>query len=452
MRKLFGTDGIRGIANQDPMTIELSMKIGKAIASVFKNNGKKHRKILIGKDTRLSGYMFESAMLAGICSMGVDVLLVGPVPTPAIAFLTTSMRAEAGIVISASHNPFYDNGIKIFSSDGFKLPDEIELKIEGLIEKDAFQKEQPTGRELGKAFRIDDAAGRYIVFLKQSFPKDMKLDGLKIVIDCANGATYKVAPLVFEELGAEVIKIGINPDGTNINKDCGALQTDLLKNKVIETNANLGVAFDGDGDRVIFTDEKGNVVDGDQIMAICCNDLIKNSSLNYNTLVTTVMSNMGLEISLQNMGGRLIRTKVGDRYVVEAMKAGGYNFGGEQSGHLIFLNHNTTGDGILAALQVLAIIKKTGKNLSELAKIMFSFPQILKNFPVRKKVNPSDIPGLEELQNKLIKDLNGKGRILIRSSGTEPLIRVMVEGEDTNKINNIVFEIGVFFEKNNFAY
>jgi len=451
MRKLFGTDGIRGIANQHPMTIELSMKMGKAIASIFQNNGKKHRKILIGKDTRISGYMFESAMLAGICSMGVDVLLVGPIPTPAIAFLTTSMRAEAGIVISASHNPFYDNGIKIFSDDGFKLPDEVEMKIEELIERDEFQKEQPTGKELGKAFRIDDASGRYIVFLKQSFPNNMKLDGLKIVIDCANGATYKVAPLVFEELGAEVIKIGVNPDGININLDCGALSTDTLKNKVIETNANLGVAFDGDGDRAIFVDEKGNVVDGDHIMAICCNDLIKNNKLNYNTLVTTVMSNMGLEILLQAMGARLIRTQVGDRYVVEAMRSGGYNFGGEQSGHLIFLNHNTTGDGILAALQVLAIVIKTGKNLSELAKIMISFPQILKNIPMKVKVNPVDIPGLDELQKKMVKDLNGKGRILIRPSGTEALMRVMVEGEDKTKISEIASEIGFFLEKNNFA-
>ncbi|MGB9711547.1 MAG: phosphoglucosamine mutase [Dissulfurimicrobium sp.] len=435
MRRLFGTDGIRGIANIYPMTIDTAMKIGKAVAYIFKNQqGRRHR-ILIGKDTRLSCYMLENALAAGICSMGADVLLVGPMPTPAIAFLTSNMRADAGVVISASHNPFQDNGIKIFSGDGFKLPDELEGHIEELMESSILVYEQPTGEHVGKAFRIDDAQGRYVVFLKHTFPKTLTLDGLKIVVDCANGATYKVAPAVFEELGADVIKLGVTPNGTNINENCGALYPESMRDAVLKHNADMGIAFDGDGDRVIVADEKGKVVDGDHIMAICAKHLIQENRLKHNTLVATVMSNMGLEVAVQEMGGRLVRTKVGDRYVVEAMRAGGYNFGGEQSGHLIFMDYMTTGDGILAALQLLAIMQITGLPLSELAKVMESFPQVLYNIKIKEKRSPDEIAGLDKLQMEFLSKMKGRGRILIRPSGTEPLIRIMVEGEDRDYIH-----------------
>ncbi|MGQ9745334.1 MAG: phosphoglucosamine mutase [Dissulfurimicrobium sp.] len=446
MRTLFGTDGIRGIANIYPMTIDMAMKIGRAVAYIFKNQqGRRHR-ILIGKDTRLSCYMLENAMAAGICSMGADVLLVGPMPTPAIAFLTSNMRADAGVVISASHNSFEDNGIKIFSGDGFKLPDEIEDQIEDLIDSPLLINEQPTGRGVGKAFRIDDAQGRYVVFLKYTFPKLLTLDGLKIVIDCANGATYKVAPAVFEELGADVIKLGITPNGVNINENCGALYPGLLREAVLNNNAQIGIAFDGDGDRVIVVDEKGSVVDGDHIMAICAKYLIKENRLKDNTVVATVMSNMGLEMALHEMGGRLIRTKVGDRYVVEAMREGGYNFGGEQSGHLIFMDYMTTGDGILAALQLLAIMQLTGVPLSELAKVMESFPQVLYNIRVREKKSPDEIKGLDKIQNDFLNKMKGRGRILIRPSGTEPLMRIMVEGEDRDYIHMVARTIMEYIE------
>ncbi len=442
MRKLFGTDGIRGVANLHPMTTEVAMKIGRAVAYVFRNDGGHHPRILIGKDTRLSCYMLENAMAAGICSMGVDCLLVGPMPTPAIAFLTSSMRADAGVVISASHNPFQDNGIKLFSSDGFKLPDHVEARIEELMDSESLLKSQPTGRGVGRAFRIDDARGRYIVFLKYAFPKELSLDGLRIVLDCANGATYRVAPAVFEELGADVHKLGVEPNGININDGCGALHPDSMKAAVREYGADMGIAFDGDGDRVIVVDEKGTVVDGDHIMAICARHMIENRTLNYNTVVATVMSNMGLEVALERMGGRLVRTQVGDRYVVEAMREKGYNFGGEQSGHLIFLDHITTGDGILAALQLLAVMQRTKRPLSELAQVMESFPQTLKNVHVAEKRPLDEISGLDALKRRLEKSLTGRGRILIRPSGTEPVIRIMVEGEDREQIEEIASEMG----------
>ncbi|MDA8163025.1 MAG: phosphoglucosamine mutase [Desulfobacteraceae bacterium] len=435
MRKLFGTDGVRGIANIHPMTVETAMKIGRAVAYIFKNQkGRRHR-ILIGKDTRLSCYMLENALAAGICSMGADVLLVGPMPTPAIAFLTANMRADAGVVISASHNPFQDNGIKLFSGNGFKLPDEIEGKVEGLMDSPVLINGQPTGEHVGKAFRIDDAQGRYVVFLKQTFPKELTLDGLRIVIDCANGATYKVAPAVFEELGADVIKLGIAPNGTNINEDCGALYPESIRQAVLDNSAHMGIAFDGDGDRVIVVDERGRVVDGDHIMAICAKHLMAENKLRNNTLVATVMSNIGLEFALEGMGGRLLRTKVGDRYVVEAMREGGYNFGGEQSGHIIFLDYMTTGDGILAALQLLAIMQLTGLPLSELAMVMESMPQVLYNLRTKNRKSLHEIKGLDEVQKKFLNELKGRGRILIRPSGTEPLMRIMVEGEDRDHIN-----------------
>jgi phosphoglucosamine mutase len=441
MRKLFGTDGIRGIANIHPMTIDTAMKIGRSVAYMFKNRHERHPRILIGKDTRLSCYMLENALTAGICSMGVDVLLLGPMPTPAIAFLTTNMRADAGVVISASHNLFQDNGIKLFSRDGFKLPDELEEQIENLMDSEALIASQPTGRGVGKAFRIDDAPGRYIVFVKNTFPKDFTLDGVKIVLDCANGATYKVAPAVFRELGAEVIKLGGSPNGTNINYKCGAIYPQFMQKAVRKYKADIGIAFDGDGDRLIVADEKGSLVDGDHIMAICACDMIEREKLNFNTLVTTNMSNMGLEIALKAKGGRIVRTEVGDRYVVETMRKLGCNFGGEQSGHLIFLDHITTGDGILAALQLLAIMQKKEKTLSELAKVMDSFPQVLNNVKLRKKIIIDEIVGLKELQEQLRKDLKNRGRILVRPSGTEPVIRIMVEGENEEQIHTIALAL-----------
>lgn len=434
MRKLFGTDGIRGVANNYPMNIEIAMQVGRAIAFIVKDKVKGHR-IVIGKDTRISGYMIENALAAGICSMGVDVLLVGPLPTPGIAFITTSMRADAGVVISASHNPFQDNGIKIFSSDGFKLPDKVEAHIEDLIFSDKMAALRPVADEVGKATRIDDARGRYIVFLKNTFPKEYTLDGFHIVLDCANGATYGVAPWVFRELGAKVTSLAITPDGKNINHQCGALYPEMMAAKVKEVGADIGLALDGDGDRLIVADEHGQIVDGDHIMAICAEDLLRRRKLKKKTLVSTIMSNMGLEVAMERMGGKMIRTGVGDRYVVECMRRKGYSFGGEQSGHLVFLDHITTGDGILASLQLLAIMQKHNKPLSELSGIMESFPQVLKNVRTASKVRVDAIPGFQATLRGMEDKLGKTGRILVRASGTEPVIRVMVEGQDTGVID-----------------
>jgi phosphoglucosamine mutase len=440
MRKLFGTDGVRGVANIYPMTIEMAMQIGRAIAFTVKNQVRRHR-IVIGKDTRVSCYMIENALAAGICSMGVDVLLVGPMPTPGIAFITTSMRADAGVVISASHNPFQDNGIKIFSSDGFKLPDEVEASMEDLIFSQKMEALRPVADEVGKAARIEDAKGRYIVFLKNTFPREYTLDDFHIVLDCANGATYGVAPHVFEELGARVTALAIHPDGKNINLKCGALHPELMAAKVKELGADIGLALDGDGDRLIVSDEHGNIVDGDHIMAICARELLKQRKLNRKTLVATIMSNMGLQIAMEQMGGHLVRTGVGDRYVVECMRREGYSFGGEQSGHLIFLDHITTGDGILAALQLLAIMKKRDKPLSELATVMESFPQVLKNVRTATRMEIDAIPRFPEAIEKFEQKLGKSGRILVRPSGTEPVIRVMVEGPDKGVIDEIADEL-----------
>lgn len=441
MKKLFGTDGVRGVANVYPMTIEMAMQLGRAAAYIFKSTNKRRHRIVIGKDTRLSGYMLENALVAGICSMGVDVLLVGPLPTPGIANITSSMRADAGVVISASHNAFQDNGIKFFSPDGFKLPDEIELKIERLIETNKIDSLRPTATEVGKAFRIDDAAGRYIVYLKNTFPQDMDLSGLKIVLDCANGAAYKVAPAVFEELGAEVIPLGVKPNGTNINAGCGSLHPEVISEAVKQHRADIGIALDGDADRVIVCDEFGNEVDGDHIMAICATDMIKRNVLNQKTLVATVMSNMGLDIAVRKAGGKIVKTSVGDRYVVEEMRNSGYNLGGEQSGHMIFLDYNTTGDGILSALQLLAVMRREGKQLSELAEVMIPLPQVLVNTRVCEK---KDIMTIEPVA-KAIRDVESKlgneGRVLIRYSGTEPLLRVMLEGQDKYEITSWANEI-----------
>ena len=440
MKQLFGTDGVRGVANVYPMTTEIAMQLGRAIAFIVKNRVRGNT-IVIGKDTRLSGYMLENALAAGICSMGVNVQLVGPLPTPGIAFITTSMRADAGVVISASHNPFQDNGIKIFSADGFKLPDEVEADIEDLIFSQKMAALRPVAEEVGRASRIDDAAGRYIVALKNTFPKDYVLDDFHIVLDCAHGATYKVAPHVFAELGARVTCIGCEPDGTNINAGCGALHPEVMAARVQQLGADIGLALDGDGDRLIVCDEHGRIVDGDHIMAICASELLHRRKLKKKTLVATVMSNMGLEQAMTALGGQMVRTQVGDRYVVEAMRARGYNFGGEQSGHLVFLDYNTTGDGTLAALQLLAIMIRKRKPLSELAAIMTTYPQILENVRMAVRIAPEQIPGFPEALRACEQRLGSRGRILVRPSGTEPVIRVMTEGEDEAEIAAMAHEL-----------
>ena len=440
MRRLFGTDGVRGVANVYPMTTEIAMQIGRAIAFLVKDQRHGHR-IVIGKDTRLSGYMIENALAAGICSMGVDVLLVGPLPTPGIAFITTSMRADAGVVISASHNPFQDNGIKIFARDGFKLPDDKEADIEDLIFSQKMAALRPVADEVGKAARIDDARGRYIVFLKHTFPNKYTLEGVHIVLDCAHGATYGVAPHVFAELGAKVTCLGVEPNGTNINEECGALFPQQMAATVRESGADLGIALDGDGDRVIIADERGEIVDGDRIMAICAADMLARKKLRRKTLVATVMSNMGLEVTMRRLGGKLVRTKVGDRYVVEEMRRSRYNFGGEQSGHLIFLDHITTGDGILAALQLLAVMHKRNRPLSELATIMECYPQVLKNVRVSRRIDLERHKEYTEAVAALEAELGDEGRILVRPSGTEPVIRVMIEGTDQGRIEQMADEL-----------
>ncbi|MGB4600441.1 MAG: phosphoglucosamine mutase [Trichlorobacter sp.] len=447
MKKLFGTDGVRGVANVHPMTTELAMQLGRASAYIFKSSGPRRHRIVIGKDTRLSGYMLESALVAGICSMGVDVLLVGPLPTPGIANITKSMRADAGVVISASHNAFQDNGIKFFSADGFKLPDDIELKIEKLLDSEKINALRPTATEVGKAFRIDDAGGRYIVYLKNTFPGDLDLTGLKIVLDCANGAAYKVAPAVFEELGAEVITLGVKPNGSNINAGCGSLHPEVISEAVKQHRADIGIALDGDADRVIVCDEFGNEVNGDQIMAICATDMLARKTLKKKTLVATVMSNMGLDIALRKAGGKIIKTAVGDRYVVEEMRKGGYNLGGEQSGHLIFLDHNTTGDGVLAALQLLAVMRRRNKPLSELAEVMIPLPQVLVNVRVRERKDIMTLPGVANAIGAVEQKLGDEGRVLIRYSGTEPLLRIMLEGQDKYEISSWANEIADLVKK-----
>ena len=439
-KRLFGTDGIRGVANVEPMTAETALKLGRAIAHIFKKKPYRHR-IVIGKDTRLSGYMLESAMMAGVCSMGVDALMIGPLPTPGIAFITSNMRADAGVVISASHNQYQDNGIKFFSRDGFKLSDALELEIENFVFGNHDKMPRPTAKEVGKAFRIEDAQGRYVVFVKNTFPKELTLDGFKIAVDCANGAAYKVAPEVLYELGAEVISLGVNPDGENINLGCGALHTETLQKEVKRVGADIGIALDGDGDRCVLVDEKGNIVDGDRIMAICAKDLIKEGRLKKKTVVSTIMSNAAFDVAIEKMGGRVIRTDVGDRYVVEELAKNGYNFGGEQSGHIVFFDHTTTGDGIITALQVLSVMVKENKSLSELAKIMTPFPQVLLNVKVREKKDLDKIASVKNALEKIKAKLKGRGRAFIRYSGTEPLARITVEGEKEDEIKRMAEEL-----------
>jgi len=445
MGKLFGTDGIRGEANVAPMTPETALRLGRALAAGLLEDPRRipegRPRIVIGKDTRLSGYIFEQALTAGICAMGVDVLLSGPLPTPGIAFLTASMRADAGVVISASHNPYYDNGIKIFSRDGYKLPDSVESSLESMILNDAYSDVGATRKDIGRAFRIDGAWSRYVVFLKSILPADLTLDGLKIVVDCAHGAAYKVAPAVFEELGASVIATGDTPDGTNINDGYGSLHPKHMCQLVKAHNADIGIALDGDADRVIVADEQGHIVDGDHLMAISAIQMKREGSLQNDTLVGTVMSNMGLEISMRNQGITLLRTAVGDRNVVEEMRKGNHNFGGEQSGHLVYLDHSSTGDGIIAALKTLSVMIREKKPLSALANVMQTVPQVLVNLKVKQKTPLSELPAVEKRIKDIEKKLGDTGRVLVRYSGTEPKIRVMVEGLDEAQIQSYANEI-----------
>jgi len=440
VRKLFGTDGIRGVANIEPITSEVALRLGRAAAHVFKTRPGRHR-IVIGKDTRLSGYMIESALTSGICSMGVDVLLVGPLPTPAISFLARSLRADAGVMISASHNAYEDNGIKFFSRDGLKLPDEQERQIEELVLSKRIDALRPTASEIGKAFRIDDAEGRYIELVKQSLHQGFDLEGMAIVVDCAHGAAYKVAPDIYRELGARVTVLGDKPDGTNINRDCGAVHPQMLQEAVKAQGAALGVAHDGDADRAVFVSEDGRVVDGDQLLGALALYLKDRDMLARKTMVTTMMGNMGLEHSLAKAGIKLVRTAVGDRYILERMLQEDYNFGGEQSGHIIFLDHNTTGDGLISALQVMAMMKRAGKPLSELASGFPLYPQVLVNVRVRERKELTEIASFQKALRTHQAGLNGVGRILVRYSGTEPLVRVMVEAEDAQSVEKIAHQL-----------
>ncbi len=445
MSKLFGTDGIRGVANQYPITPDMVAQIGQATAYILKK--REHRsRIVIGKDTRLSGYMIESALVSGICSMGTDVILIGPVPTPGIAFLTINLNADAGIVISASHNPYQDNGIKIFSKDGYKLNDEAELKIEELILSQKLPTLLTNAENLGHVYREEDASGRYIVFLKYSFPAGLNLEGMKIVLDCANGATYKVAPTLFREMRAEIIALNISPDGQNINLNCGSLYPETLAKKVVESGADIGLAFDGDGDRLIAIDEKGDIVSGDKIIAICTKKLKEEGKLKNNTVITTVMSNLGLSVAFQEMDIKNVSTKVGDRYVLEEMIKNDSIIGGEDSGHVIFKEHHTTGDGILTALQLLSVMKKDKKTLSELARIVKTFPQVLINVKVKRKAPLEEIPELKSIIAEVEKELTGKGRVLVRYSGTQSICRVMLEGPNKSDTERLADKIAKVVE------
>lgn len=439
-RTLFGTDGIRGITNVDPMTPEVALRLGRAIAYVFCRPGHRGR-VLIGKDTRLSGYVFEQALTSGLCSMGADVQLCGPLPTPGVAFLTASMRADAGIMISASHNPYPDNGIKIFASDGYKLPDAVELELESLLRGQELDQKRPSAMEVGKVTRLEDARGRYVVFLKYTFPQRLSLEGIKVVVDCAHGAAYKVAPMVLHELGATVIVINNTPNGKNINDQSGAVHPQGLAQAVQERGAHMGIALDGDADRVVVVDEKGEVVHGDAVLALCARRLLRQNALVHNTLVATVMSNVGLERALAKMNARLVRTPVGDRYVVEEMRAHGYNLGGEQSGHVVFLDHATTGDGMLAALQILAEMREQEKPLSMLKTLLTWYPQVLVNVPVSHKPPLDSLPQVQRVIKHVTQQLGDEGRVLVRYSGTQAEARIMVEGPDHAVIHGYAQEI-----------
>ena len=436
-KRIFGTDGVRGTANIEPVTAETALKLGRAAGHVFKHlqsqsRGHGRHKIVLGKDTRLSGYMLENAISSGILSMGVDVLFIGPLPTPGVAYVTRSLRADAGIVITASHNPYADNGIKFFRADGYKLDDAIEHNIENLVFSGEIESIRPTAEDIGKAVRIDDALGRYIEQAKSSFPRGMTLDGMRIVVDCAHGAAYKSTPCVLRELGADVIVYGDQPDGKNINKDCGSMHPGLMCKKIWEHRADVGLAHDGDADRLLLCDEAGNLIDGDDIMAICALEMLNQGSLAEKTLVSTVMSNAGLDSAIKAAGGKVVRTAVGDKNVIDEMLRCGYNLGGEQSGHMIFRDFSTTGDGLIAALQVLRIMRAREEPLSRLAACWTRFPQLVTNFLVREKTPFEHLEGITDLVAAAEKDLQGQGgRVLLRYSGTEPKARLLLEGRDS---------------------
>ncbi len=452
MKALFGTDGLRGKVNTYPMTADIILRLGLAAGSYFTSHTKKpHQgkrpRVVIGKDTRLSGYVFENALASGLLAMGVDVYLVGPLPTPAISFLTSNMRADFGVVISASHNAFEDNGIKFFDAEGYKIPSEAEDAITKMVLNPDTEWLYPASANTGRAYKIDDAPGRYIVYLKNSFPADMDLSGLRVVIDCAHGANYKVAPLALEELGADVISMNIKPNGHNINYQCGSLYPQAVAAKVLETRADIGIALDGDADRLIVVDEKGLVLDGDQIMAMCADDMMKQGKLANKTLVATHMSNIALDIFMKERKGKLIRTDVGDRHVVEAMRKHGAMLGGEQSGHIIFKQYGTTGDGLLAALQILRIMREKNAPLSQLAGQLRLYPQELINVHVERKKPFEECDELMACKNKIEKALAGRGRVLLRYSGTEFLCRIMVEGEDAQQVRAYAKELASTAER-----
>lgn len=446
VRKLFGTDGVRGVANVEPVTAETALKLGRAAAHVFKTRspvpkGHGRHKIVVGKDTRLSGYMLENAIASGILSMGVDVLLIGPLPTPGVAYITRSLRADAGIVLTASHNPYEDNGIKFFRGDGYKLDDAVERQIEDLVFSGKIENIRPTAQSVGKAHRIDDALGRYVEFAKGAFPKGMTLDGLRIVVDAGNGATYKTTPCILRELGARVTVLNNTPDGTNINKDCGSTFPDVVCKAVHNAGADIGIAHDGDGDRVILCDERAVLVDGDDVLAITTLDFLARGALAKNTLVATVMSNLGLDHVVRRAGGNVIRTQVGDRYVLEAMMKENLNVGGEQSGHMIFRDFTTTGDGIISALQVLRIMADSGKPLSKLRQVVEKFPQVVVNVRVKDKPAWETMPDVLALVNEVETKLGDEGRVLLRYSGTEPKARLLIEGRKRDQIGRYAEQI-----------
>jgi phosphoglucosamine mutase len=452
-RKIFGTDGVRGTANIEPVTAETALKLGRAAAHVFKNlesqsRGRGKHKIVLGKDTRLSGYMLENALSAGILSMGVDVLFIGPLPTPGVAYVTRSLRADAGIVITASHNPYDDNGIKFFRADGYKLDDNIEGRIEELVFSGDIENIRPTAAEVGKAVRIDDALGRYIEYAKSSIPRGMTLEGMRIVVDCAHGAAYKATPCVLRELGAEIFVYGNQPDGTNINKECGSMHPQQMCQKVWEHRAHIGIAHDGDADRVLLCDETGKLIDGDDLMAICGLDMLAQGSLHEKTVVATVMSNAGLDAVIKAGDGHVIRTAVGDKNVIDEMLRSGFNFGGEQSGHMIFRDYSTTGDGLVSALQILRIMKAKDQPLSKLAKCWTRYPQLISNVRVREKTPFEQLDGVMQLVSQAEAELKPVGgRVLLRYSGTEPKARLLIEGPDNVALDRWSQKIGEAIRK-----
>lgn len=445
--KIFGTDGVRGRANKLPMVPEIAMSLGRAAGKILRNDGSRKARVVIGKDTRLSCYVFENALIAGLCSMGIDTLMVGPLPTPGVAFITRAYRADAGIVISASHNPFYDNGIKFFDSEGFKLPDSWENEIENLVFKNDFQEYLPEDHDLGKNTKIIDADGRYIEFVKGTFPRGQSLKNLNIILDCANGAGYRVAPLVFRELDAKVLSYGVHPDGLNINKDCGSLHPGAVQKAIIENKADVGICLDGDADRVVMVDENAQIIDGDTILAICARDMHKRKLLKNNRVVGTVMSNLGFVKAMENLGIEVIKSQVGDRYVIQDMLQHEANLGGEQSGHVIFLDYNTTGDGLVCALQVLRIMIESDAKLSDLASFVRRFPQTLINVKVHSKPPIESLENVRKAIEKVEQTLGSSGRILVRYSGTEMSCRVMVEGTKQKQVIQLAQEVASTIEE-----